>query len=120
MLRVLASLFLLGAPVTASANEYQPVRDRQAFLSLVEDRALRFALLDVTLTVLPDGQIVGSGRGREIVGSWSWQDGYFCRELDWSGKEIGFNCQLVEAQGDDRLRFTSDRGEGQAAVFRLR
>jgi hypothetical protein len=40
--------------------------------------------------------------------------------MDWSGYEIPFNCQLVEALGDDRLRFTVDQGAGDSAEFRLR
>ena len=73
-----------------------------------------------SLNVRPDGRIDGSAMGWEITGSWSWTDGYFCREMDWSGMEIDFNCQLVEAEGIDKMRFTVDQGKGDSAVFRLR
>lgn len=120
MYRVIAGMLLLAAPVAAAANDFEPVRDKGAFLSLVQDRELRISLYGLSLNVMPDGQIKGSALGWDITGSWSWQDGYFCREMDWSGMAIDYNCQLVEAQGSDKLRFTVDQGAGDSATFRLR
>ena len=118
--RLIATILLLSAPVMAQANDFQPVRDKGDFLSLIGDRVLRIGLYNLSLNVRPDGRIEGSALGWPITGSWQWQDGYFCREMDWSGMAIDYNCQLVEAQGADRMRFTVDRGAGDAATFRLR
>lgn len=120
MFRLIAILFSLSAPAMAQANDFQPVTEKGAFLSLVQDRELRIGLYDLSLSVLPDGQIRGSALGWDITGSWQWQDGYFCREMDWSGMEIAYNCQLVEAQGAEKMRFTVDQGKGDSATFRLR
>lgn len=115
----LALLTALPAPLAAAAEEFQAVRDRDAFLSLVDGRELRMPLFRIRLAVRPDGSIEGSALGWGVSGSWDWKDGYFCREMDWSGKEIPYNCQLVEAKGDGELRFTVDRGQGDSASFRL-
>lgn len=120
MLRLLFALSLMATPVMAVANEFQPVRDESQFLDLVRDRVLRIGLYNLSINVLPDGSIKGSALGWAITGKWSWQDGYFCRQMDWSGMEIAYNCQLVEAQGGEKMRFTVDRGAGDSAVFRLR
>ena len=120
MLRLILSALLLAAPVLAAANEFEPVKDEGTFLSLIKDRVLRIGLYNLSLNVLPDGRIEGSALGWGITGSWDWKDGYFCREMDWSGMEIDYNCQLVEAQGAEKLRFTVDQGAGDSAVFRLR
>lgn len=40
--------------------------------------------------------------------------------MRWGQREIPYNCQLVEAQGDRVLRFTVDQGRGDSADFRLR
>jgi hypothetical protein len=120
MLRLIASLVVLAAPVSALANDFEPVKDKTTFLSLIQDRELRIGIYNLALNVMPDGRIEGSALGWNITGSWNWQDGYFCRELDWSGMEIDYNCQLVEAHGGDKLRFTVDQGAGESAVFRLR
>ena len=120
MLKALACLTLLATPVSAVANDFEPVRDQGEFLKLVQDRVLRSGLYDLAISLMPDGRIEGSALGWQITGQWQWQDGYFCREMDWSGTPIAYNCQLVEVQGGDKLRFTVDRGAGDAAVFRLR
>ena len=113
-------LLLLALPLPAFADDFQPVKERDRFLDLVENRELRIGLYDLSLNVLPDGRIDGSALGWDITGSWAWKDGYFCREMDWSGMEIDYNCQLVEAQGAEKLRFTVDQGRGDSATFRLR
>ena len=103
----------------ALADEFQPVREKAEFLRLLEGRELRLGLFKIGLKVLPDGRIEGSALGWGITGTWRWQDGYFCREMDWSGKPIPYNCQLVEARGNE-MRFTVDQGAGDSAEFRLR
>ena len=113
-------LVILGLPGPALADGFEPVTDKDRFLDLVRDRELRIGLYNLSLNVLPDGTIDGSALGWEITGNWSWKDGYFCRQMDWSGTEISYNCQLVEAQGADKMRFTVDKGQGDSATFRLR
>lgn len=125
MRRVILALFLSALsvfvlPALAMANPAGPVRDKAAFLSLVKDRELRIGLYNLTLRVTPDGKITGSALGWGITGNWTWQDGYFCRDIDWSGYAVPYNCQLVEVVDASRLRFTSDKGAGQSASFRLR
>lgn len=115
---ILSLIFAVyAAPVVADG--YAPVKDEQTFVSLVQGKELRNFFYGVRLNVLENGQIDGSAIGWGIAGTWSWQDGYFCREMSWGGDPIPYNCQLVEARGDDRLRFTVDRGAGDSASFRL-
>ncbi len=120
MIRPLLAATLILFPLTAAANGFEPVRDKGQFLSLIENRELRIGLYDLTLKVLPDGRIEGEALGWDVTGTWAWRDGYFCREMDWSGYAIRYNCQLVEVRGGDELRFTVDQGRGDSARFRLR
>jgi len=119
MKRAILSLVFAFAAVPAVAESYAPVKDKETFLSLVQGKELRNFFYGVRLSVLEKGTIQGSAIGWGIEGTWTWQDGYFCRELSWGGDPIPYNCQLVEARGDDRVRFTVDQGAGDSASFRL-
>lgn len=113
------SLILAAAATPALADGFAPVKDEAVFVSLVDGKMLRNYLYGIRLNVLEQGTIQGSAVGWEIVGNWTWEDGYFCREMSWGGDPIPYNCQLVEARGDDRIRFTVDQGAGDSASFRL-
>jgi hypothetical protein len=115
IMAVMASV--LAGPACA---EFKPVSDKQAFLSLMEGRELRMGVFQLSLKITPDGMIKGTALGWDVTGTWGWEDGFFCREIDWSGKAIPYNCQLVEASGTDKIRFTVDKGAGDEATFNLR
>ncbi|MEJ6399209.1 dihydrodipicolinate reductase [Yoonia sp. 208BN28-4] len=114
----LAAMTALAA-VPAAAQSYQPVTDKATFLQLIGSKNLTNRLYGVDLRVGADGTITGSGAGWDITGTWSWQNGYFCREMNWGGDPIPYNCQLVESAGND-MRFTTDQGAGDSAAFTLR
>lgn len=113
-----AALLWLALPGAAAAETFSPIRDQSAFVDLIEGRTLRFSAFGIRLNVIPDGRIIGEALGSEVTGTWKWTDGFFCRDMAWRGRPIPFNCQLVEARGD-QMRFTSDKGAGQSAKFRL-
>ena len=102
-------------PVQADPFEF--VSERGEFVELVEGRTLRYP--GVRLQVTRDGRIHGSGLGVDVSGQWNWQGNYFCRDLYWGDREIGYNCQAVLRDGET-LRFVSDQGKGRSADFRLR
>jgi hypothetical protein len=110
---LLAGFALLAAPASA---EYAKISGKDEFMQIVQGKTLTRPL--VKLQVSPQGQISGTGVRWEVTGNWSWQDGYFCRDLFWGGSELGYNCQEVGVS-EGRIRFTSDRGAGDSAEFRL-
>ena len=113
----LALMLTLATPAVAAG--FERVADKNTFLALISGKSLTNRLYGITLTVTPNGNISGGALGWDVTGAWSWQDGYFCRHMAWGGDPIPYNCQLIEAQGDE-IRFTSDRGAGDAASFKLR
>ncbi len=116
MLRLATVLVLWATP---SLADFQKVTEKEAFLGVLDGRALNIGLFNLAITVLPNGQITGSAVGWDITGTWNWQDGLFCREMDWSGMPVDYDCQLVETDGN-QMRFTSEAGKGASADFRLR
>lgn len=114
MLAAVAGLFAL--PSIAMA-ELKRIESKSEFVQLVQGKTLARPL--VRLQVSPNGQISGRGATWDVTGSWTWQNGYFCRDLNWGGDDLGYNCQAVLANGSE-MRFVSDQGAGDSADFRLR
>jgi hypothetical protein len=117
---LLAALLVL--PIWANplyGAEDRLISDKDSFLAAVNGRDLTIGLFDLSLTVLPDGTLTGTAMGWDVKGTWTWEDGLFCREMDWSGYKIDYDCQTVEQRGE-KLRFTAKRGQGRAADFRLK
>ncbi|MCU9836263.1 dihydrodipicolinate reductase [Ruegeria sp. WL0004] len=112
--RIFLCSILFAAPAAA---EYARVEDAQSFRALVAGKTLTRPL--VRLEVTTDGEIRGTGAAWPVEGNWVWKDGYFCRDLIWGGSDLGYNCQEVRVS-DGKIRFTSDRGAGEFADFRLR
>lgn len=117
MFRAAAVAVALTAPLPALSDAPQVIADRDAFVSLVEDRELK--RFGITLRVSPSGAIEGSAFGTPVTGAWRWQDGYFCRDLYYGSRDLGPNCQLVELRAGQTLRFIADQGRGQYADLRL-
>ena len=111
---VITAIMMFAAPALA---DFQTVRDQSQFIDLVNGKTLTRPL--VSLRVTPAGNISGKGAAWSVSGNWTWQNGYFCRSLEWGGDDMGYNCQEVESNGE-RIRFTSDQGAGSSAEFRLR
>lgn len=110
-----ASLLVIIYPLSVAAD--RPITSKQDFIAIIEDKELRRPF--VKLRVTPDGAISGRGLTTTVTGSWTWENGYFCRDLIWGKRELGYNCQAV-SWVDKKLRFTSDRGTGDYADFSLR
>lgn len=115
--------FLAAALAFAAlpAQAFERITDAQEFAQVVEGRELtRFGIrLQVSTAGATSGQINGRGFGYPVTGAWRWDQGFFCRDLDWGGSDLGFNCQAVLLDGST-VRFVSDQGQGDHADFRLR
>jgi hypothetical protein len=116
MLRLVVFFTLWATP---SLADFQKIADKEAFLDALAGRALNIGLFNLQINVMHDGALQGSAVGWGITGNWNWKDGLFCREMDWSGYPIDYDCQLVETDGS-KMRFTSDQGNGSSADFNLR
>ncbi len=119
MLRLIVLTLSLFIALPAAAQAFDRISDRTTFVNTVDGKDLNIGLYGLTLNVRADGTISGRAVGWDVTGAWSWEDGYFCRDMDWSGYAIEYNCQLVEVNGD-RIRFTVDQGAGDDAVLRIR
>ena len=118
MRKILSALTVLAVcSANAALAEFAKIDSQEEFVLLVQGKELRRPL--IRLEVSSAGEISGTGAAWPVTGNWTWQGGYLCRDLFWGGDPLGYNCQQVEAH-DNRIRFTSDRGAGDSAEFRLR
>lgn len=116
-MRNLIAAAALAAAWPATGGAFETITSRDAFVDLVDGRQL--TRTGIALTVDTAGEIAGRAFGARVSGAWRWEDGFFCRTLYLGRRDLGANCQLVEARGDT-LRFTLDRGAGDFADLRLR
>jgi hypothetical protein len=117
MFRILPLLLAILMAVPLPAAAFQRIATRDAFLALVEGRTLVGD--GVSLDVAADGGIRGRGFGLRVSGSWTWEDGFFCRTLETLIRDFPRDCQTVARRGDV-LRFTAERGTGAVADLRMR
>jgi hypothetical protein len=117
---VLPAALLVLVALPASAESFSRISDKSDFIKTVTGKELRLGMFGISLKVEEDGEIKGRALGWDVTGTWEWQDGYFCREMDWSGYPIPKNCQLVETRAGEEIRFTVDKGAGDSASFKLR
>jgi hypothetical protein len=116
-LAIAAVLAGLALPAASPLAAFERITDAREFTQTVAGRDLtRFG---IRLQVTPDGGIRGRGFGYTVTGEWRWESGFFCRDMDWGGTDIGYNCQAVLRDGN-RVRFIADQGRGEHADFTLR
>jgi hypothetical protein len=116
----IAGLVAICAASGVQADQFAQVQTRADFMNLLDGRELR--RVGIRLTVSSNGQISGGAFGGTVTGDWQWAGGYFCRDLYYNEEPLDLNnCQRVDVDNDgDVMRFTSDRGTGDSANFRLR
>ncbi|MEJ6392917.1 dihydrodipicolinate reductase [Gymnodinialimonas sp. 2305UL16-5] len=116
IIAVISFVLAAMAPIHAVA-QLARISDRDAFLSVVNGREL--SRVGIRLQVRPDGSIAGRALGRDVTGTWTWENGMFCRTLDAGDRQFGRNCQVVSVDGGS-IRFQADQGTGDIADFRIR
>ena len=110
------TLALISLAVPAMAQDLPRIDTKQAFLNTVAGKTLTRSGISIQAT--PGGAITGRGLGFEVSGSWSWQDGYFCREMSVAIRSWDMNCQAVYSDGTT-VTFIADRGQGDRAQLRI-
>ena len=117
-MRIFYLSFLLSLMVV-SAQAGERILDRSTLLDMVSQKVLILRLFGIKLKIMEDGRIEGKAMGRDVVGDWEWQDGFFCRSMFWGERDIGYNCQEVSIK-NKKIKFTSDRGFGASAQFLIK
>ena len=119
-MRIVSFFFcvLLFSFISSGArSEYLVIKDKNTFIAAIKDKTLKRPL--IRLEVTEDGKITGRAAMLSVTGQWTWEKSYFCRDLFWGSRNLGYNCQQVSRSGK-KIRFTSDKGEGDFADFTVK
>ena len=119
-MRIVSFFFcvLLFSFISSGArSEYLVIKDKNTFIATIKDKTLKRPL--IRLEVTEDGKITGRAAMLSVTGQWKWENSYFCRDLFWGSRNLGYNCQQVSRSGK-KIRFTSDKGEGDFADFTVK
>ena len=119
-MRIISFFFcvLLFSIISSGArSEYLVIKDKNTFIATIKDKTLKRPL--IRLEVTEDGKITGRAAMLSVTGQWTWEKSYFCRDLFWGSRNLGYNCQQVSRSGK-KIRFTSDKGEGDFADFTVK
>lgn len=82
---IFTTLVIIGFLHAQSATaEFSIVSQRDEFLKIINGKQLERPL--IKLQVSDIGQISGRALTIGVRGTWSWQKGYFCRDLFWGKK----------------------------------
>ena len=125
MQRILCALPSLGLLLPSveslgQSDNFLPIESEADFFSLVVGKKLTRINSSSEAILNANGTLTGTGTGGggSFSGTWYWDAKYFCRELDLSGDAGRLDCQTVEFDGK-LVRFTIDRGKGEARVWKL-
>lgn len=112
------ALLVLGQPAYAERDE-TPVKKKEASMAVKVMTEAQFREVAVgkllsdrgfKATLHPDNTFSGTSRGETVEGTWSWEDGRYCREGTADGKPFAKSCRDIEVDGD-RLTFIRDSGK---------
>lgn len=101
----------------ADEPAFERVNDAATFSASVADRRLEFPDEPaVWFRLKSDGTMDGELRRGTVTGTWTFEDGFWCREFTAGGRASPPDCQVVEI-APNQARFTRDRGNGEAGVY---
>lgn len=114
MKKLLALPLFLAACATADPIPNGPITDEATFRDLVVGKRIQVGT-DAFMTINADNTISGEADGTTATGSWSFEDGFWCRTIR-VGDIINEDCQLWVIDGN-QLVITRERGQGESFVW---
>mgnify|MGYP001793560826 FL=1 len=123
-----ASLGLLAACMSPTSEGETGMADKASMAAdgaIATEAQFRDAIVGRTLTfegksfvINADGTISGPWDGQGITGSWTWQDGAFCRDAKIGSRVLDPGCQIFEVDGSS-VKVTRERGAGASFVYTI-
>ncbi len=110
---VIAGLTLGVTPALA-----EDITTKERFLERVAGKKLTQED-DSWVVISPNGTVNGQLPGQgTLVGDWTWNDGYYCRDIAIDDVALPHDCQAVSVDGDV-VTFAHDKGGGISVAWTM-
>lgn len=113
---VALSLSAWSGTLSAAGSGKKAIETEQEFRDVIVER--RLSNKHGYSMVHEDGTLTGKFGDRDMTGTWSWEDKYFCRTAKLGSKKFPLNCQAVTVSGD-KVTFRRNKGLGKRSKYRL-
>lgn len=107
------------ATTPAENVAYERITTKEQYIELVAGRAAKSKGSDFSSTALADGTLTSTGGSKKLSGTWTWEEGYFCREGTIGSEPLERDCQIIEIAGDS-LKVNRNKGEGESVILKLK
>ena len=113
-----ALIATLALTACSELETTQQITDRDRFVTLTAGRALVSDTAFVRLTAAGDLTAEIPSLGRTVSGTWTWENGQFCRTLAPGSGVKPNTCQSVRITGDQVVFLDVEDRTVQTYVFR--
>ena len=116
-----ASLALAACdPMSGIATDSAPMADTMSETSTVLPEIMGKTLSNDAgyVMIMSDGSLTGEFNGKALTGSWTEEDGYFCRKVQLDGEALPDDCQtLTRVEGG--IMLGREKGQGSTALYKV-
>ncbi|WP_306151129.1 hypothetical protein [Roseovarius sp. MMSF_3281] len=101
---------------TALAQDFKRIKTKSEYTSQVAGKRLVADFGWVKATA--DGGITGQVNGQPASGNWTWNRGFWCRDITFGDTTLPRNCQAIFVKGNTLVSIR-DKGQGDQVVMKF-
>ena len=116
---IIAALAATAVCFTATstlAQDFQRIKSKSEYTAQVAGKRLVADFGWVKATA--DGGITGEINGQSARGNWTWNRGFWCRDITYGSTTLPRNCQAIFIKGDTLVSIR-DKGQGDQVVMKF-
>ena len=115
---MLVTIGVTGCASTQNENAFHRIASEDEYRNTIVGKSITSKDKKTISTTHADGTMTGKSNGNKVVGTWTWEDGFFCREGKAGGQAFDRDCQMIEISGN-KLKITRNKGNGKEEYLQL-
>jgi len=117
-LAVLLTIGITGCASTQHDSAFRRIAYEDEYRNTIVGKPITSKDKKTVTTTHADGTMTGKSNGNNVVGNWTWENGFFCREGKAGGQAFERDCQMIEISGN-KLKVTKNKGNGKETYLQL-